>query len=42
MAEALERRGVALVRDVHDTPGGTRELVIRDDQGHTVYFGARR
>ena len=41
-AEALKRRGVRLVRDVHDTPWGTREVVIRDDQGHTLYFGASR
>jgi catechol 2,3-dioxygenase-like lactoylglutathione lyase family enzyme len=38
-ADVLRRRGVRLVRDVHDTPWGTREFVIRDDQGHTLYFG---
>jgi len=31
-----------LVKDVHDTPWGTRELVIKDDQGHTLYFGESR
>lgn len=41
-AEALKRNGVPLVRDVHDTPWGTRELVIKDDQGHTLYFGENR
>jgi catechol 2,3-dioxygenase-like lactoylglutathione lyase family enzyme len=41
-AEALKRNGVPLVKDVHDTPWGTREFVIRDDQGHTVYFGQPR
>jgi catechol 2,3-dioxygenase-like lactoylglutathione lyase family enzyme len=41
-AEALKRNGVPLVRDVHDTPWGTRELVAKDDQGHTLYFGERR
>jgi catechol 2,3-dioxygenase-like lactoylglutathione lyase family enzyme len=42
VAAGLARRGVPLVRDAHDTPWGTRELVIRDDQGHTVYIGQRR
>jgi len=38
-ARALKERGVSLERDVHDTTWGTRELVIKDDQGHTIYFG---
>jgi catechol 2,3-dioxygenase-like lactoylglutathione lyase family enzyme len=38
-AESCRRNGVRLVRDVHDTPWGTREFVIKDDQGHTLYFG---
>ncbi|HYR27752.1 MAG TPA: VOC family protein [Thermoanaerobaculia bacterium] len=38
-AEALKRNGVQLVRDVHDTAWATRELVVEDDQGHTLYFG---
>ena len=41
-ADHLRQRGVALVRDVHETPWGTRECVIRDDQGHTIYIGQRR
>jgi catechol 2,3-dioxygenase-like lactoylglutathione lyase family enzyme len=41
-ADALRRQGVPLVTDVHDTPWGTRELVIKDDQGHTIYFGEDR
>jgi catechol 2,3-dioxygenase-like lactoylglutathione lyase family enzyme len=41
-AEALRGRGVALVRDLHETDWGTREFVVRDDQGHTLYFGAPR
>lgn len=41
-AEVLKRNGVPLVRDVHDTAWGTREFVIRDDQGHTLYFGEAR
>jgi len=29
------------VKDVHETAWGTREFVIKDDQGHTVYFGEK-
>lgn len=42
MADTLRRNGVSLVRDIHETAWGTRELVIRDDQGHTLYLGERR
>ena len=38
-AELLKRNGVPLLKDVHETAWGTREFVIRDDQGHTLYFG---
>jgi uncharacterized glyoxalase superfamily protein PhnB len=41
-AAALKRNGVTLLKDVHDTDWGTREFVIKDDQGHTLYFGERR
>ncbi len=41
-AEALKQNGVRIVKDVHETPWGTREFVINDDQGHTLYFGERR
>jgi catechol 2,3-dioxygenase-like lactoylglutathione lyase family enzyme len=40
-AETLQRSGVRLARGVHETAWGTRELVIEDDQGHTLYFGER-
>jgi catechol 2,3-dioxygenase-like lactoylglutathione lyase family enzyme len=40
-AEAVRRAGVPLVEEVHRTAWGTREFVIRDDQGHTLYFGER-
>jgi catechol 2,3-dioxygenase-like lactoylglutathione lyase family enzyme len=40
-AGAMQRNGVHLERDVHETAWGTRELVIKDDQGHTLYFGER-
>jgi hypothetical protein len=33
---------VHLDRDIHETARGTRELVIKDDQGHTLHFGERR
>src|SRR5262245_58149629 len=38
-ADQLKARGVRLVKDVHETAWGTREVVIRDDQGHTLYLG---
>ena len=38
-ANALKAAGVEVVRDVNETPWGTKELAIRDDQGHTLYFG---
>jgi catechol 2,3-dioxygenase-like lactoylglutathione lyase family enzyme len=38
-AEALRKNGVPLVKEPHETAWGTRELVIQDDQGHTLYFG---
>ena len=39
LAEQLKMRGVEMVEDVHQTAWNTREFVIRDDQGHTLYFG---
>ncbi len=39
VAERLKENGVALVKDVHDTDWQTREIVLRDDQGHTLYYG---
>ncbi len=38
-ADALKSKGVRLLTDVHDTPWGTREFTIKDNQGHTLYFG---
>jgi len=37
--EQLKGRGVPLVKDLHETAWNTREFVIYDDQGHTLYFG---
>ena len=39
LAETLTKRGIRLVKDVHDTPWGTKELAIKDNQGHTLYVG---
>jgi len=39
LAETMKKGGIALVKDVHETPWGTKELVIKDNQGHTLYFG---
>ena len=41
-AASLKSRGVDFVKDVHETSWGTRELVIKDDQGHILYFGENR
>lgn len=38
-AAELKSNGVPLVRDVHETPWRTGEIVVQDDQGHTLYFG---
>ena len=38
-AAQLQDKGVPLIKDVHETAWGTREFVIKDDQGHTLYFG---
>ena len=38
-ADALRKKGVDLVKEVHQTAWGTREFVIKDNQGHTLYFG---
>jgi catechol 2,3-dioxygenase-like lactoylglutathione lyase family enzyme len=38
-AERLRSIGVPMVEDVHETDWNTREFVIHDDQGHTLYFG---
>jgi catechol 2,3-dioxygenase-like lactoylglutathione lyase family enzyme len=41
-AERVQLAGVRFEREVHETPWGTREFVIKDDQGHTLYFGQPR
>ena len=39
VAKELERKGLRLAKPVTDTPWGTREFAIKDDQGHTLYMG---
>jgi catechol 2,3-dioxygenase-like lactoylglutathione lyase family enzyme len=41
-AETLKKNGVHLVKDAHETAWGTKEFVVKDDQGHTLYFGQRQ
>lgn len=38
-AAQLKAVGVSPIEDVHETPWRTREIVIHDDQGHTLYLG---
>lgn len=42
LSAMLKSKGVPIERDVHDTEWQTRELVIKDDQGHTLYFAEAR
>ncbi|SEN98537.1 VOC family protein [Paenibacillus sp. OV219] len=39
LAEELKARGVALAAEVCETEWNTKEFIIEDDQGHTIYFG---
>ncbi|HVI58550.1 MAG TPA: VOC family protein [Luteimonas sp.] len=39
LAARFERNGVRFIEGVRDTDWGTREFVVEDDQGHTLYFG---
>ena len=41
-AEALKKRGIRFLKDVHETPWETKEFAIKDNQGHTLYFGGSR
>ena len=41
-AARLRANGVRVVKSLHDTPWGTREFALKDDQGHTVYVGEQR
>ena len=37
--DMLRKNEVCLEKEVHETLWGTRELSVKDDQGHTLYFG---
>ena len=39
LAKALAQRGVSFSKALDVTPWGMKEFAIRDDQGHTLYFG---
>jgi catechol 2,3-dioxygenase-like lactoylglutathione lyase family enzyme len=39
VAARLAAHGVAPVRPLHATPWGTREIILCDDQGHTIHVG---
>ena len=41
-AAALKAKAVPIVKDVHETPWGTWEVIIKDDQGHTLYLAENR
>lgn len=38
-AKELEGKGVTLLKTISKTPWGTTEFSIKDNQGHTLYFG---
>jgi len=40
--EELRRQGIAVIAGPLDRPWNTREIVLRDDQGHTLYFSQPR
>ena len=42
VAAGLKQNGVPLMKELHETPWETREFAVKDDQGHTLYFGERR
>ena len=39
MAQRIVEQGTDLLKVIHDTPWGTREFAVADDQGHILYFG---
>ncbi len=38
-AEFLKNNGVGFEKELHEPDWQTKEFVIKDDQGHTLYFG---
>jgi len=41
-AEELRHKGVRLLREPFETPYGTREILLEDDQGHSLYLYENR
>ncbi len=41
LVTAIEAKGMPLAKPLHETLWARREFAIRDDQGHTLYFGER-
>jgi uncharacterized glyoxalase superfamily protein PhnB len=41
-AKTLKDNGIEFIKPVNDTPWGTKEFSIRDNQGHVLYFGQIR
>src|SRR5262245_39377047 len=41
-AAALKANGIALVKDVHDTPWGRKEFFFKSGKRHTIYLGQSR
>lgn len=39
LAAKFEANGIQFVQGIEETAWNTREFVIHDDQGHTLYFG---
>lgn len=39
LAETLKNNCVEFVRDVYTADWNAKEFIIKDDQGHTIYFG---
>jgi catechol 2,3-dioxygenase-like lactoylglutathione lyase family enzyme len=42
LCAAFTARGVAVLHGPVERPWGTREIALRDDQGHTLYFSENR
>ena len=39
LAASIEAKGVALTKPPQQTPWGTLEFALHDDEGHVLYFG---
>jgi len=41
VADQFRNNGVFFVMDIRETPWGSKEFAVRDNQGHILYFGQR-